>query len=101
MMLQPRRLVQGAEYPDSLARARAENQPRFESHLEALMYVARMTPMDSEPFMEPNKRVRETADPAHGYRVALFFEVDPTEFVTELKWVATGPLEADIDPWST
>lgn len=55
--------------------------------------------MDSDPFLEPNQRVRETADPSNGYRVALLFAVDPDDFVTELKWVFTAPLQPDFDPW--
>lgn len=100
-MLQPRRLVEGAEYAASLADARRRQLPRFEEHLKALLYVARLLPMDSDPFLGAHQRVRETADSAHGYRVALMFVVDPHDFVTELKWIQIGPTESDLDPWDT
>jgi hypothetical protein len=95
-MLQPRQLVEGPEYPRSLADARSEGRPRFEANLRALLYVARFTPMDSDPFLEERLRVRETRDPANGYSVALFFDVHPHRFITELKWIQIGPLDPDV-----
>lgn len=98
-MLQPRRLIEGPEYPGSLEAARSRGLPRFDGHVQALLYVARINPSDSTAFLDERLRVRESADLAHGYRVALFFEVEAHQFVTHLKWIDIGRLEPEVDPW--